>query len=231
VGLRIPKGESIVHPRSHCPKCQRTLTTLDLIPVLSYLMLRGKCRGCSLKISPIYPIIEVGTAALFTIAPLLVGWSKELLVAWTLISLLVIIFISDLHYSIIPNKVLLFFGGVLLVLRLIVSPLQPWWDPLLGAFLGFTLLLLISIVSKGGMGGGDIKLFAVIGLVLGWKGLLLAFFISNLCGTIMGLIGMMLGKVKRGKPFPFGPAIALGTLFTYFYGEQMIAWYIALITQ
>jgi leader peptidase (prepilin peptidase) / N-methyltransferase len=229
VGLRVPAGESIVKPRSHCPRCKRTLTAWELIPIVSYVVQGGKCRGCGVRISPLYPFVELLTAILFTISPLLVGWSKELIVSWTLISLLMIIFVSDIRYMIIPDKVLLFFAVIFIIERMFVAPLSPWWDSLIGAFVGFTLLMTIAVVSKGGMGGGDVKLFALLGFVLGWKMVLLAFFLSTFYGTFFGLIGMMFGKVRRGEPMPFGPYIVLGTLTVYFFGQAILQWYMELI--
>jgi leader peptidase (prepilin peptidase)/N-methyltransferase len=229
IGLRVPMGKSIIKPYSHCPICKRTLTAVDLIPFFSYVLLRGKCRGCNSLISPIYPIIELCTAFLFTISPLVVGWSKELLISWALISLLMIIFVSDTHYMIIPDNVLLFFGVLFIMLRVAVIPVDPWWNIVVGPVVGFSLLLLISIISKGGMGGGDIKLFAVLGIVLGWKGVLLAFFCSTVFGVIIGGIGLLQGSVKKGKPLPFGPAIVLGALTVYYFGQEIIAWYLHLI--
>ena len=226
VGLRVPKGESIVAPRSHCPSCKRTLTAFELIPVVSYVLQKGKCRACSARISFVYPFVELSTAILFTLAPLFVGWSAEIVVSWTLISLFVIIFVSDVHYMVIPNRILLFFAPLLLIERITLAPLTPWWDSLLGSFVGFMMLFLIALVSKGGMGGGDIKLFAVIGLALGVKLTVLAFFLSTFVGTMFGLIGMAIGHVKRGEPMPFGPAIVVGTLIAYFFGEAMIDMYV-----
>lgn len=228
VGLRIPAGESIVRPRSSCPTCKHQLTAIELIPVFSYIFQGGKCRNCKTSISPIYASIELATAILFTISPMLVGWSKELIIAWTLISLLVIIFVSDITYMIIPDKVLLFFAPLFLIERIFV-PLNPWWDMIAGSIVGFLLLYLIAIVSKGGMGGGDIKLYAVIGIALGWKLVLLSFFLATIIGTIIGLVGMVFGKVKKGKPMPFGPSIVIGTLIAYFFGQDFIGWYIEFI--
>ncbi|WP_438824215.1 prepilin peptidase [Bacillus sp. JJ1562] len=228
VGLRTPIGESIVRPRSACPTCKHQLTAIELVPVFSYILQGGKCRNCKTRISPIYASIEFATAILFTISPMLVGWSKELIIAWTLISLLVIIFVSDITYMIIPDKVLLFFAPLLLIERIFI-PLDQWWDMIAGSVVGFLLLYLIAIVSKGGMGGGDIKLYAVIGIALGWKLVLLSFFLATLIGTILGLIGIAFGKVKKGKPMPFGPSIVIGTLIAYFFGHELIALYIDLL--
>ncbi|WP_396897500.1 prepilin peptidase [Niallia endozanthoxylica] len=225
VGLRVPKNKSIIAPRSSCPNCHHQLTVLELIPVLSYVIQGGKCRKCKVGISPIYPLIEFITGLLFVSAPLVLGWTVELLVAWTLISLFMIIFVSDIAYMLIPDKILLVFAGIFLIERIFI-PLRPWWDSLLGAAIGFTLLLIIAIVSKGGMGGGDIKLFALIGFVVGTKTMLLSFMLATFYGAFFGIIGLLFKLVKRGKPIPFGPFIAAGTLTAYFFYEEIIGWYL-----
>ena len=227
VGLRVPAGKSIVYPGSHCPSCGHKLKPLELIPVLSYFIQKGKCRGCGSRISPIYPSIEFLTGVLFATTPLVVGWTPELIIALTLISLFIIIFVSDIAYMIIPDKVLLVFAGIFLLERIFI-PLIPWWDSLVGGAIGFVLLLVIALVSKGGMGGGDIKLFALIGFVVGTKTLLLSFFFSTLLGAVLGLLGMAFGLVKKGKPIPFGPFIAVGTLIAYYYGDSLISMYLNL---
>jgi leader peptidase (prepilin peptidase) / N-methyltransferase len=228
VGLRIPVNKSIVAPRSACPNCKHTLGPLELIPVLSFLIQRGECSRCKTAISPLYPIMELLTGLLFVAAPLILGWTNELWVAWTLISLFIIITVSDLAYMLIPDKILMFFAGIFLIERILI-PLTPWWDSALGAVIGFTLLLIIAVVSKGGMGGGDIKLYALLGLVVGTKLLLLSFFLSALIGSIVGVIGLILGLFERKKPIPFGPFIALGTLLAYFFGDSIIRTYLQLI--
>ncbi|MDQ0858211.1 A24 family peptidase [Bacillus sp. V2I10] len=229
VGLRIPNKESIAAPRSACPGCHHTLTAGELIPVISYLLQGGKCRKCRMRISPLYPFVELKTAILFAISPLLAGWSKDLVIALTLISLFMIIFVSDMKYMIIPDKVLLFFAGLFVIERIFI-PLTPWWNPLIGAAAGFILLYGIAILSKGkGMGGGDIKLFAVLGLAIGWKLVLLSFFLSCVVGSIIGVLAIMTGKVKRKQPIPFGPSIMVGTIAAYFYGQELLQWYFKII--
>lgn len=224
VGLRVPKKESIVSPPSHCTSCDRKLVALDLIPVFSYLFLRGKCRGCGAKISPIYPFIEFVTGGLFMLAYVTLGFSAELVVALIFISLLVIITVSDIAYMLIPDKVLLPFAIVLVVMRM-VSPLTPWWDSLLGAVIGFGVLLLIGVISKGGMGGGDIKLFFVIGLVLGTLQTLLTLFLAAVIGTIVGSIILRRKGQGRKTPIPFGPSIAAAAIISYFWGAGIVEWY------
>ncbi|MDQ0219381.1 prepilin peptidase [Peribacillus cavernae] len=224
VGLRVPENVSIVRPRSHCPACKRTLGTLDLVPILSYLFLHGKCRGCGTKISVVYPAVELVTGLLFIFALYRFGLTGELAIALLFISLLVIIFVSDISHMIIPDKVLLFFLPFLILGRIVV-PLEPWWDMFSGAFSGFALLFLIAIISKGGMGFGDVKLFFVIGLVLGFKLTLLAFFIATLIGAFYGIAGIAAGRFKKRQPIPFGPFIAVGALVSYFYGGIILNWY------
>lgn len=224
VGLRVPKKESIVSPPSHCTTCERNLTTLDLIPVFSYLFLRGKCRGCQSNISPIYPFMEFLTGVLFALSYTMFGFSLELVVAILFISMLVIITVSDIAYMLIPNKILLPFAIAILMARLF-SPLTPWWDSLLGAVVGFGVLYLIAVVSKGGMGGGDIKLFFVLGLVLGTVHTLLTLFLAALIGSVIGLVLLKKAGKSRKTPIPFGPSIAIAAVVAYFWGSQIVDWY------
>lgn len=229
VGLRVPKKESIVSPPSHCTVCDRRLTAVDLIPVFSYVFLRGKCRGCGTKISVIYPLMELVTGGLCALSFYYLGFSIELAVALLFISMLVIITVSDIAYMLIPNKILLPFGIAIALLR-IVSPLVPWWDSFLGATVGFLVLLLIAVVSKGGMGGGDIKLFFVIGLVLGTKLTLFTLFLAALIGSIVGIIHLCRTRQGRKTPIPFGPSIAAAAVISYFYGNLLVGWYLSLLT-
>jgi len=224
VGLRVPVKESIISPPSHCPNCGRQLTAIDLVPVFSYIFLRGKCRTCGAKISPIYLMTELVTGLLFVWSYHQLGLSIELIVALFFFSLLLIIVVSDLQYMLIPDKVLLFFLPFLLVGR-IVSPLEPWWDALLGAIIGFAILYLIAVISKGGMGGGDIKLFFLIGLVLGTVKTLLTLFVASVIGMIIGIIVLKVRKQGRKTPVPFGPSIAIASCIVYFYGDSIIDWY------
>jgi leader peptidase (prepilin peptidase)/N-methyltransferase len=201
------------------------LTPFELIPVVSYIIQGGKCRGCQSRISPIYPIMELLTGVMFVTAPLVIGWSGELVVALTLISMFMIIIVSDIHYMIIPDKILIWFAGIFLLER-IIWPLTPWWDSLLGAVTGFILLLVIALVSKGGMGFGDVKLYALLGLVLGFKLVLLSFFLSTLYGAVLGGLALLFKIVKRRQPIPFGPFIAAGTLTAYYWGLELIDFYL-----
>jgi len=225
VGLRVPIKESIVRPPSHCTNCQRQLTALDLIPVLSYVWLGGKCRSCGQKISWIYPLMELITGVLFAFAYWKLGFTIEFFVAILLISLLVIIVVSDFAYMLIPDKVLLFFLPLLFIGR-VLSPLTPWWDSFLGAVVGFGILYSIAVLSKGGMGGGDIKLFFLLGLVLGTLKALLTLFIAAVIGMVVGIIVLKARQQGRKTPIPFGPSIAIAAIVVYFYGDALMNWYL-----
>ncbi|OEF98058.1 prepilin peptidase [Vulcanibacillus modesticaldus] len=228
VALRVPKKESIIFPPSHCPICQHRLSVLDLIPVLSYIGLKGKCRYCGTKISPIYPLGELLTLFIFLLLPYFVGYNTELVIGYPFVMLMIAVTLSDLKYQIIPNR-LTYPGIVLLfVLRLWIHT-EAIWSYLIGAFVGSGFLLLVAILSRGGMGGGDIKLFFFIGLALGWQNTLLALFLSMAIGAIFGGILLITGKVQRKQMIPFGPFIFIGTIITYFYGEEIWRWYLTLV--
>lgn len=227
VGMRVPVQQSIVKPGSTCPGCGRRLSPLELIPVLSFVIQKGKCRHCHIKLSVLYPLMELSTALLFVYAFSRFGWTFEFMIACTLISLLVIIFITDIYYMLIPDKILLAFTAIFFVER-IIEPLSPWWSSVTGAVTGFMLLLLITIVSKGGMGGGDIKLFAVLGFALGPGLVLLAFLLAVFAGALFGAFGLLTGKFGRGDYIPFGPFILVGTLTAYFFHHEIFFWYFSL---
>lgn len=227
VGLRVPVHKSIVKPRSACSNCHTVLSPAELIPVVSYFIQGGRCRHCKVRLSPIYPLGELLTGVLFVFAYRHFGLSLDVVIAWTLISLVIIITVSDIAYMLIPDRILIVFACLFIVER-IADPLMPWWDSIIGAAAGFLLLLLIALVSKGGMGGGDIKLYAVLGLAMGLKAVLLSFFLATLFGAVIGVMGLWLGVFKRKKPIPFGPFIGLGALTSFFFYQEIINWYLSL---
>ncbi len=177
-----------------------------------------------MKISPIYPFFEFITGVLFAYTYVYFGFQWELLVSILFISLLIIISVSDVSYMIIPDKVLLPFAIVFLLLRIVI-PLNPFYDSILGAAVGFGILYLIAVLSKGGMGGGDIKLFFVIGLVLGTIQTLLTLFLASLIGGIAGMIIVKRSGKGRKTPIPFGPSISIAAILSYFWGRQFVEWY------
>jgi len=228
VGLRLPKSIPFHNDRSYCPHCEMQLRWFELIPIVSYIIQQGKCRHCGKRIAKLYPLIEMITGSLFAFAFWKIGLQVELIMILLLISLAMILVVTDLNYLLIPNKILLFFLPLFIGLR-ILSPLDPWYDPLIGAAVGYILVMLIILLSKGGMGAGDMKLLGLLGIVLGWKLILLTFFIATFSGALIGGILMLTKKLKRGEPMPFGPYILLGALISYFFGEQIVTTYLTLL--
>ncbi len=226
IALRVPIKESIVLPPPHCPVCQHRLTAMDLIPVLSYVGLKGKCRYCSAKISSIYLFGELLTMAIFLLIPFTIGFNKEMVIAYPFAMLMIMVTLSDLKYQIISDWITYLGMVVMGLLRLWIHPL-PIGSYILGAIIGGGFLLLVAILSRGsGMGGGDIKLFFLIGLVLGWQDTLLALFLSTFVGAVFGGALLFIGKVQKKQMIPFGPFIFIGTMITYFYGSVIWTWYI-----
>ncbi|MFT8318353.1 MAG: prepilin peptidase [Sporolactobacillus sp.] len=228
VGMRVALGESIITPPSHCTSCGRRLTFLDLVPVFSWIFLKGRCRTCHAKVSPIYPIIEAATGLLFLFSFLSSTSIAEMLSGWLLVSLLMIVTVTDIEEMIVPDKIVLCFFIVSMIFR-IICPTSLWWDAPLGAIAGFLLLLLIALISKGGIGGGDVKLFAVLGLLVGTKLVLIGFFFSTFFGALIGMIGLFTGKMQRHQPIPFVPFIAIGMLTAFFFGDSLLQIYLNLI--
>lgn len=227
VGLRVPARQSIIVPRSQCSVCSRPLSLLELIPVISYICLKGTCRTCHTPISPLYPLIELSTALLFAAAFSIFNDLLSLITAWITIALLMIIIVSDIAYMIIPNKVLIAFAGVYIAIWFFLpGPLKA--DALAGAALSTFVLVPVAICFAGGIGGGDIKLFLLLGFIFGWESFLLLFTLSVWLAGAAGSIGLAAGKIKRGQPFPFGPFIAAASLLTLFYGDFLIHTYLAL---
>lgn len=224
VGLRVPEKKLFESQRSYCPDCKHTLTWYELIPILSFLIQQGKCRYCKQSISPLYPFIESITGFLYAFSFFYFDMHPELLTALAFLSLLVIILVTDIRYMLIPDRILLFFLPLFIILRLFI-PIDPWWSPIVGAIAGSGLLALIITASHGGMGGGDMKLFGVLGIILGWKNVMLAFFLSTIYGAVITGFLLIFHVIERKKPTPFGPYIVLGSITAYFFGDALIEWY------
>ncbi len=220
---RVPQGKSIVYPPSHCPSCLHPLRPADLLPVVSYMSLKGKCRYCGCRISPQYPAVEVVTGILFFLAFIRYGCTLDFLRCAALFSMLIPAAAIDLKYKIIPDKLNL--AGLVLGVPFLVESKEAFFSGAAGFLTGGGLLLLIAVASRGGMGGGDIKLAAVMGLYLGWKYLLLALFLAFAAGGAAGAV-MILFKMKKMKDaVPFGPYLALGAVAAALAGDKIISWY------
>lgn len=221
---RLPQGESIVYPPSHCDACGRRLKPGELIPVLGYILCRGRCRSCGAPVPMWYPLLEFLTAGIFMGLVYRFGFNVTALKYAFLASLLLVISGIDLSTCLIPDSlVLVGLGGGLLFLP---AGNVPWQSALLGAVLGGGLLLLIAVVSRGGMGGGDVKLGVILGLFLGWQELLVALFLAVFTGALVGLLLVLLGKKGRRDAIPFAPFLALGTFGALFWGPELISWYL-----
>jgi len=227
---RIPKNESIIFPASHCPKCHSPIKPVDNIPLLSYILLKGRCRNCKSKISIQYPIVEFLTGLIYLIFYLIYGLSIQTLIYIILSSALIIIAFIDLNEEIVPDVVSL--PGI--VIGFIVSFFVPYISFInsgLGVIVGGGIILIIGmagsvIFKKEAMGGGDVKLAAMIGAFLGWRFIIISLFLGFFLGALAGII-LILSKIKsREDAVPFGPFIVLGSFITLLWGEQIISWYI-----
>jgi leader peptidase (prepilin peptidase)/N-methyltransferase len=229
---RMPKDESVVTPPSHCPLCNYRIRWYDNIPLISYLLLRGKCRGCGTHISLQYPLVELLNGLLTLALFLRFGLSLTFLALFLFCSSLVVITFIDLEHQIIPDEISL--SGI--VIGFVFSfflPWQNWLNSLLGILLGGGSLLLVAygyqwLTGKEGMGGGDIKLLAMMGAFLGWKSVLFIIFASSLIGSVVGITMMLVQKKDSKLAIPFGPYLAFGAVLYIFYGRQIITWYLTL---
>jgi leader peptidase (prepilin peptidase) / N-methyltransferase len=219
--VRVPEGRSLWHPRSACPGCSAQLAWHDNIPVLSFLWLRGRCRKCGMRISMRYPIVEGVTAAALAAAYLALGPTGDFIVAAVLLATLVVVTAIDLQHQLIPDVITL--PGILvgLVANLAIGHVS-WLDCVIGIVVGGGLFLVIILVSRGGMGGGDMKLGAMLGAFLGWKALLFALFAAIVLGGLVGVAVLVSGLRGRKDPIPFGPFLAAGGAMALFWGERII---------
>ena len=228
---RIPKGESIAFPSSHCTYCSTPLKWYDLVPIFSFLSLRGKCRYCGGAISPQYPIVELLNGFLYLLNFYYFGLSIDFVFYSFLISILIVISFIDYYEQIIPDGLVLMILISAIIYRLSIyfidnTPLA-FWNSIIGFLTGGVLFLLIAVVSKGAMGGGDIKLIAVLGFILGLKKTLLNILLSFLIGAVFSILLLLSGKKGRKDAIPFGPFICLAFLITILYGDGIINWYIS----
>lgn len=222
---RLPWQHSLVLPSSHCPNCQQGLRPWHNIPILSYVLLHGRCAYCQTTISWRYPFVEFLGGLLYIALYEHFGLSIQGLIFTLLATSLLIVSFIDLAYRIIPDVITL--PGIiagLLASTLITS--VGLGSAVFGVVIGGGLFLLIAIVSRGGMGGGDIKLTAMIGAFLGWQGVFVTIFLAALSGAISGLFLIVVKKKGRKDALPFGPFLALGALLALFWGHEIVHWYL-----
>ncbi len=237
---RIPNGESIVTPPSHCPKCKTPIAFYDNVPLLSFLFLRGRCRSCSERISPRYFIIELLTALLALAVFHWFGFSFSFFVSFVFVAALIVISFIDLDVRIVPDVISL--PGIILGLacsvigyfyfrdglNVIPTPISSLIGILAGGgFLLATAWIYEKFTGVDGMGGGDIKLLAMIGAFLGWPSIPVTLFIASLLGSVVGIACMVITGAGRRLALPFAPFLCSGALIYLFYGEQIIDFYIS----
>ncbi|MFZ5363973.1 MAG: prepilin peptidase [Patescibacteria group bacterium] len=234
---RLHAGESVLTGQSHCPKCRHKLGPVELIPVLSFLIQKGKCRHCGKSISWQYPLVELSAAILFLFAYLpydlrLTTYNFFLLSReWFIISIMIVVFVYDLKYYLILDKIIYPAAAVIIItLPLIYGGEISWWgliSPIIAAVLGGGFFLLQYVISKGKwIGGGDIKLGALMGLILGLGGLGVALFFAYVAGAIIGLGLVFFGNKTMKSRVPFGTFLAAGTVFAMFFAEPVLNWYL-----
>ena len=229
---RVPRKESVVRPPSHCPQCETPIRPVDNVPVLSWLLLRGKCRHCGNPIPVRYPLVEAGCGVLFAAVAARFGSSWALPAYLVLAAALLAISIIDLEHFIVPDRITapLTVSALALLGLAAVADGNGWrfGRSLLGGLAFFAFLLFLNLVNPRGMGMGDVKLAFSLGLFLGWLGwgqVFLGGFLAFLLGALVG-VGLIATGIKGRKDFvPFGPFLALGTVLTVLWGNPILRWY------
>ena len=230
---RIPQNIAISRPRSYCPKCSNPICALDNIPIISFIILKGRCRNCDKKIRLQYPAVELLTA-LLTIA---VVWKFDFTILTifylSLVYILITISFIDLEHMIIPDGLVL--AAALLGLMALILNILPigWPDSAYGALLYGGVMAGVGYVGKlvykmDALGGGDVKLAGVLGLYLGWKMSMISLLLAFLVAALFVVVGLAVGRLSRKQLIPFGPFLAMGAIMTLFWGEQLFNWYLHL---
>jgi len=239
---RLPQNKSIVRPGSHCDNCGQSLKAADLVPVFSYIWLRGRCRYCGARIPLRLPVVELATACIFAF----LAWhylhlGQRLELAFTVIyaAIFIAIFVIDLEQGLVLN--ILVFPGMALafVFSFFWGGFEEFWprvgpgftlSALLGGAVGFGLMLLPYLISRGGMGAGDVKLAGLIGMVVGFPQVLAALLVGIIIGGVAAVFLLVARLRGRKEAIPFGPFLAVGAIVALVWGEQIIEWYRTTLT-
>jgi leader peptidase (prepilin peptidase)/N-methyltransferase len=225
VGIRLPNKESLMG-RSHCTNCDHQIGWLELMPILGYIILGGKCKSCKTRISIKYPLMELLTGILFLVSYVFLKENMvEYILVLVFISLMTIVTVSDLYYQIVPDQILLFFLPFVVVLR-VISDAMPWYEGIIGGIVAFLFMYLIALYGKkrfkqDALGGGDIKLYFLIGIFLGYQLVFLSLIFSALAGIIYGA----LKKQEEKTYIAFVPFIYFGSMIAYYFGSQILDFY------
>lgn len=229
---RLPRGESLVFPGSHCPRCGAQIRWHDNVPILSYMFLRGRCRDCQGRIAPRYPLVEAISALLCLWILARYGLSMTSAIYYLLVCALVVVAFIDLDHQIIPD--LITYPGIPAgVAASFLLPEITLKDSLVGLLLGGGILLGVALLfrwirKKEGMGMGDVKLLAMIGAFLGWKAVVLTLLLSSFVGALVGYAALRLSGKGVGQPIPYGPFLVLGALAYLLGGAHWVDWYLGL---
>lgn len=226
VAYRVPRGESLVTPGSHCPACGHAIRWYHNVPLVGWVVLRGRCRDCGATISPAYVAVELLTGALFVGAYAVVGPQWRLAALWILLAILVVVAVIDARHMIIPNVIVLPSALVLLGISLAVDPAH-WWHYVVAGLGGAAFLLLVALLWPGGMGMGDVKLALMMGCALGGA-VIVALFSSFLVGGAVGVGLIASGRKTRKDKIPFGPFLAVGGVIGGLAGTYVLDWYLRL---
>lgn len=233
---RVPRGESVVHPPSACPRCGRAIAARDNVPVLSWLVLRGRCRGCGEPISVRYPLVETATGVLFLLTLWWQGVTAALPAFLFLAAIAVALTMIDLDHHRLPDRIVLLAYPVALALLAVASWASDDWTALLRAVVGaailFGLYLILLVAYPAGMGFGDVKLAGVLGLYLGWSGwgaLIVGGFAAFLFGGVFAILLLISRRAGRRTGIPFGPWMLLGAGVGVVVGQQLWVGYLALV--
>jgi leader peptidase (prepilin peptidase)/N-methyltransferase len=230
---RLPASQSIVHPGSKCPNCDTLIPFYDNIPLFSYLWLKGRCRRCQTKISLRYPIVELLGGLLALGIYMKFGLDIATLIYFVFIAALLTVTFIDIDHRIIPDVITLP-GIPICFAASFALPAITYKDALLGILAGGGSLFLVAwlyslITKKEGMGGGDIKLLAMIGAIVGWQGVFFTIFVASLAGTLAGFAVMLQSRKGMKLAVPFGPFLSIGAIAYIFFGTQLINWYFNLL--
>ena len=224
VAARVPLRRSVVHPRSACMSCSTELAWYDNVPVLSYLVLRGRCRSCGVRISPLYPAVEVATAALVAACFVAFGLSGKAVVAAFFCAVLVAITATDITHRIVPNRIVLPAALLVLLAQTALEPSPEW---ALGAFGAAGFLFVAALAYPGGMGMGDVKLALLLGAMLG-RNVTVGLMVGMIAGLVPSLVLVVRhGAAARKMGIPFAPFLALGAVVALFAGDALLDAYLS----
>jgi len=230
---RLPRSLSVIFPSSRCPSCNIPIKAYDNIPLLSFLLLGGRCRYCKARISLRYPLVEALNALMYVVVLWRFGFGWHMPVIFSFCSAMIVITFIDLDFQIIPDSITLPGIPVGLIAASLVLPdpfdrssILGFNGAIIGLFIGGATFYAIAVLSRGGMGGGDIKMMAMVGSFMGWKSALLTTFAGSLLGSCVGIFLMVAKGKGRKTKVPFGPFLAAGALISLFYGQEILSLYL-----